>query len=50
MIIDLNEREVFVIINALNYAKEEWATCGDDEMTAMSDDAENLEARLEQQQ
>lgn len=50
MTITLTERETDVIVNALNYAKGEWATCNDQELTALSDDADALEARLKEQQ
>lgn len=50
MTIDLNERELDVIINALNYAKDVWATCDDEELAKLSDDAASLETRLEESQ
>ena len=56
MTIDLSEREVFVIVNALNYAKNEWAMFDgdmidrDDELLALADDADKLEVRLQQEQ
>lgn len=50
MTIDLNERELDVIINALNYSKDVWSTCDDDELTKLSDDADSLEARLKEEQ
>lgn len=50
MEVSLTERELDVIINALNYASGEWANCDDEELTAMSDDADALEARLKEQQ
>lgn len=48
--INFSERELDVVINALNYAKGEWATCDDEELTRLSDDADDLEARLEKVQ
>lgn len=48
--INLSKRELFVVINALNYAKNEWAMVNDEELTKLSDEAEKLEARLKEQQ
>ena len=48
MQINLSERELYVIVNALNYASGEWANCDDVELARLSDDADELEARLQQ--
>lgn len=46
MQVELSSQELEVIINALNYAKGEWAMLGDDVLSDWSDRAEALEARL----
>jgi hypothetical protein len=46
MVIELTTDELEVVINALNYAKNEWALVGDEELSYLSDQAEELESWL----
>jgi len=46
MVIELTTEELEIVINALNYAKNEWALVSDEELNYLSDQAEELEAWL----
>ncbi len=47
MHIELTDKDLNVIINALNFAKNEWALIDDDEeLSALADQADSLEMRL----
>jgi len=48
--LDLSDRDFEVLINALNYAKYEWAMIEDDaESERLAQDADDLEMRLKQE-
>lgn len=44
--VELNEHELYIIINALNYAKGEWEIINDEELTKLAEDADKLEKKI----
>jgi hypothetical protein len=46
MVVELTTEELKVVINALNFARNEWAIVNDDELNYLADQAEELETWL----